>query len=116
MSVAKRRDRDRRTKSAVAHDLGQKIDAHLKRFEASPKINPGKRFDKETKEWVIDAQGVRDYWGARAHGDRHRVWVIYVSYQGGDHLSIEDAQKYLAWLDAGNVGSHFVALRGKKAK
>jgi len=113
-TVAKTRARDRQTKTAVAHELAQKIDAHLKRFERDPEINPGKRFDKEAKEWIPDEMGIRDYYGARAHGDRHRVWVIYVTYQGGDHLSIEDAQKYLAWLDAGNVGRHFEALRGMR--
>ena len=34
-----------------------------------------------------------------------------VNYQGGNHLSIEDAAKYLAWLDSGNIGRHFEALR-----
>jgi hypothetical protein len=92
--------------------LGQKINAHLRRIEADPKLNPSKRFDKDAKEWVLDAMGVRDYYGAQAHGDRHRVWVIYVTYQGGSRLSIEDAEKYLAWLDAGNVGTHYQALKG----
>jgi hypothetical protein len=109
--VDRTKERDRRTKSAVAHDLAQKIDAHLKRFERDPKINPGKRLDKETKTWVPDPMGVRDYYNARASGDRHRVRVVYVSYQGASHLSVEDAQKYLAWLAAGNIGTHYRALR-----
>lgn len=100
-----------KTKTAVAHELAQKIDAHLKRFERDPKINPGKRYDNERKKWVSDPTGLRDYFGAGARGDRHRVWIIYITYQGGRHLSIEDAEKYLAWLDAGNVGRHFEALR-----
>jgi len=110
-SPSRTAERDRRTKTAVAHELAQKIDAHLKRFEKSPKINPGKRFDKDKKKWVPDEMGVRDYYGAYARGDRHRVWVLYVTYQGGRHLSIEDAEKYLAWLDAGHVGRHYQALR-----
>jgi len=44
-------------------------------------------------------------------GDRHRVWVIYITYQGGSHLSIAEAMKYLVWLNNGNVGRHFEALR-----
>ena len=100
--------RDRRpTKTAVAHELGQRIDAHLKRFEKDPATNPGKRFDKQLKKWVPDERGYHAYYGARAHGDRHRVWVSYITHQGGTHLSIEEAQKYLAWLDAGNVGHHW---------
>jgi hypothetical protein len=100
-----------RTKTAVARELAQKIDAHLRRFEKDPTINPGKRFDEQIREWILDERGVHVYYGARARGDRHRVWVIYVTCHSGNHLSIEDAQKYLAWLDAGNVGRHFEALR-----
>lgn len=100
-----------RTKTAVAAEVGQRIDAHLRRFEADPEINPGRRFDKKEKARVLDPMGVKDYYCARACGDRHRVWVIYVSYQGGDHLSVEDATAYLSWLDAGNVGTHHTALR-----
>lgn len=111
MSIAKTRARDKQTKTAIAHELGQKIDAHLKRIERDPKLNPGKRYDQDTKTWVPDKLGIFNYYGAGARGDRHRVWVIYVAYQGGSHLSIEDAERYLAWLAAGNVGHHFQALR-----
>ncbi len=99
------------TKTETARDLGAKIEAHLRRFEGDPKINPGKRYDKETKRWVPDERGVRDYYCARAFGVRHRVGVIYVTYEGANFLSVADAQKYLAWLDAGNVGTHHVALQ-----
>lgn len=99
------------TKTEVASQLGRRIDAHLRRIEADPALNPSQRYDPERKAWVSDSTGVRSYYGARALGDRHRVWVIYVNYQGGSYMSIEDAEKYLAWLDAGNVGHHFGALR-----
>jgi hypothetical protein len=99
------------TKTEIARDLAQKIDVHLKRFERDPKINPGKRYDDKKRKWVPDSKGVRDYYCAGAGGDRHRVWVRYITYQGGRHLSIEEAQKYLAWLDAGNVGRHYEAIR-----
>lgn len=108
------RERDKRTKTVVADELAQKIDAHLKRFERSPKINPGRRYDKDKKKWVPDKMGIRDYYGAWARGDRHRVRVLYVAYQGSSVLSIEDAEKYLAWLDAGHVGRHYEALRTLK--
>jgi len=103
------------TKTEVAAALGQKIDAHLKRIEGDPALNPRRRFDKEREEWVLDPRGVPAYYRAGAAGDRHRVWVIYVTYQGGSYMSIEDAEKYLAWLEAGNVGRHFKALRGTEA-
>lgn len=113
---ARTKIRDRQTKSAVACELGQKIDRHLKRIERDPKLNPGRRFDKEKDAWIPDEMGVRDYYGANAHGDRHRVRISYITYQAASFLPIEDAEKYLAWLDAGNVGSHHEAIKVKKAK
>ncbi len=99
------------TKTEIARDLGARINAHLQRFRGDPKINPGKRYDKTAKTMVPDALGSRDYYGAKAYGDRHRVLVSYVAYQGSKYLSIEDAHKYLTWLDAGNVGTHHEVLR-----
>jgi hypothetical protein len=102
------------SKSAIAAALAQKINAHLQRIEHDKALNPGKRFDKIMKEWVLDEMGVRAFYGARAAGDRHRVWIIYITYQGGSYVPIEDAETYLAWLDAGNVGRHFEAIRKKE--
>jgi len=99
------------SKSEIAAVLGQKINARLKRIENDPALNPSRRLDKDLKTWVPDERGTRAFYGAGSAGDRHRVWVIYVSYQGGSYMAIEDAEKYLAWLDAGNVGRHFGALR-----
>ena len=99
------------TKSAIARELAEKIDVYLKRFERSATLNPGKRYDKARQAWVPDAMGVRDFYGAHAWGDRHRVGIKYVSYQGGSHLSTDEATLYLAWLEAGNVGRHYQALK-----
>ena len=111
MTVAVKKSAKPPRKTEIAAGLGQKIDAHLKRIEKDPVLNPGRRLDKDQKEWVPDDRGVRSFYGARAKGDRHRVWIIYVTYQSGSYMSIEDAETYLAWLDAGNVGRHFEALR-----
>ena len=100
------------TKTEIAAVLAQKINTHLQRIEHDKTLNPGKRFDKDEKTWVPDEKGARSFYGAHSMGDRHRVWIIYVTYQGGSYLPIEDAETYLAWLDAGNVGRHFAALRG----
>ena len=102
------------TKTEIATVLAQKINAHLRRIENDKVLNPGRRFDKDHKTWVPDEMGTRSFYGARAMGDRHRVWIIYVTYQGGNYVPIADAETYLAWLDAGNVGRHFEALREKK--
>jgi hypothetical protein len=77
------------TKTQRAALLGAAIDGHLKRFE---KIKAGK------------------FYLAAAVGDRHRVFVRYVNYQDGSHLSVAEAEEYLAWLDAGGVGRHFVVM------
>ena len=99
------------TKTEIAAVLGQKINAHLQRIEHDKVLNPSKRYDNVQKTWVPDERGVSSFYEARARGDRHRVWIIYVTYQNGSYLSVEDAETYLAWLDAGNVGRHFAALR-----
>lgn len=99
------------TKTEIAAAISQKIDVHLKRIENDPTLNPSRRLDKDQKTWVPDERGTRAFYGAGSSGDRYRVWVIYVTYQGGSYMAIEDAEKYLAWLDAGNVGRHFEALR-----
>jgi hypothetical protein len=32
---------------------------------------------------------------------------VYISHQGECFLKRAEAEKYLAWLDAGNVGKHY---------
>jgi predicted glycoside hydrolase/deacetylase ChbG (UPF0249 family) len=90
-------DQDRLAKEAVAHELAQKIDTYLKRFERDPKINP--KHDH--------------YYGAYACMSRGRVWVVYVAYQGGSPLSVEEAIQYLAQLSAGNIGKHYQLTEAK---
>jgi hypothetical protein len=91
------------TKTERARELGARINAYLKSFEASLKINQA-RGDRTIKPYYL----------AGAGGDRHRVFVRYVSFQGMHHLSVEDAERYLAWLDAGNVGKHHAASQGPR--
>jgi hypothetical protein len=79
-------------------DIASKIRAHLKRFEADPKINTKRR-------------GLSRYYGAGAHASGARVGMRYIAFQGVTYVSKADALRYLAWLDAGNVGRHFEALR-----
>ncbi len=80
-------------------DIATKISAHLKRFESDPKIN------------AVSKWGTRSYYCAGAWRAGSRVGVRYVSYQGESNLRTADAEKYLAWLDAGNEGRHWEALR-----
>ena len=86
---------------ATMKELAAGIDAHLKRFEADPAIN------------AIERRGGRlsPYYGAGAGYWRGRYLLVqYISYQGPLTLSKAEAEAYLAWLDAGNVGRHYEAL------
>ena len=81
-------------------DIAARIDAHLRRFEADKVINkPDEKY------------GTCRYYHAGAWANAGWVNVKYVSYQGVTSLKKADAEKYLAWLDAGNVGRHWEALR-----
>jgi hypothetical protein len=81
------------------YDIAKKIRAHLQRFEADPIINA------ENKPG-----GLTPYFHANAWDAGRYVAVRYVSFQGTTHLSKADAERYLAWLDAGNVGKHYEVL------
>lgn len=81
--------------------IAARIDAHFKRIEADPKLNPwndGK------------ANGTKPFYIARSHASGARIGVVYVSYQGTSYMKKVDALKYLEWLDAGNVGKHWKIL------
>ena len=81
-------------------ELASRIDAHLKRFEADPEINAPRGERMQTTP----------YFRAGAGATRQSVSVGYVDYHGSTKLTREQAARYLAWLDAGNVGKHTVAL------
>ena len=80
-------------------ELASRIAAHLKRFERDPEINEQRGHG-------------RPYYHAGAYRGGSRVMVSYVTYQGRSSLKRDEAERYLAWLDAGNVGRHYEAFRG----
>lgn len=82
-------------------EIADRIRVHLKRFEADQEINASRESHANTKP----------YYSAFASVAGAYVYVQYISYQGGSNMRRADAEKYLAWLDAGNVGRHFEALR-----
>ena len=81
-------------------EIAAGINAHLKRFEADPKLNP-----------PAGKYGNSLYYHARAYVGGRWVYVAYVSYHGSSNLSKADAERYLDWLNAGNIGRHWEALR-----
>lgn len=89
--------------SPTLDEIATRINAHLKRFERDPVINAS-----------LPARGGRPYYNASAFRQSPRsprILVIYVSYQGNTPMLREQALAYLAWLDAGNVGTHDDAER-----
>ena len=79
--------------------IANRINAHLKRFECDKKIN-----------LPIESGGMKTlrYFGAGATVSGRYVAIHYLSYQGSTTLNRRDAAAYLAWLDAGNVGTHWM--------
>lgn len=85
-------------------EIAQRINAHLKRFQTDPVINAGYTDERR--------KGLHPYYQVGAGYSGNRVFVTYVGYQGQDGLTKAEALAYLAWLDAGNIGKHYEALRG----
>lgn len=81
-------------------EIAEGITAHLKRFEKDPKINA---MDPKYK--------TVPYYIAYATSSGPRVFVTYINYQGNTSLTKAQALAYLGWLNAGNVGRHYEALR-----
>ncbi len=84
-------------------EIATRIHAYLKRFEHDPKINVPDR-----------GSTIHPYYWARAWAAGSRVGVVYVTFQGPTYLTKGEAERYLAWLDAGNVGSHYEAKPRKE--
>lgn len=75
-------------------EIAARISAHLQRIEKNPRTNPVRnRMHKFYQSWA--------YQGSKY------VRVVYVSYQGASSLTREEAEAYLAWLDARHVGTHY---------
>lgn len=86
-------------------ELAARIYAHLKRFEADPVINAERP----------NGSGVPYFRANAYYPGGARIGVVYVSYQGARSLTRDEAEAYLAWLDAGHVGTHFQQQRTAQA-
>jgi hypothetical protein len=90
-------------------EIADRISAHLARFEADPIINA------PAPSRMGSSEGLKKYWHSRARQAGAYVGIVYIAYQGASNISKAEALRYLAWLDAGNVGRHYEALRAKEA-
>lgn len=89
-------------------EIAAGINAHLRRFENDPEIN------KYPPTATREQDKLHPYFRAGSWASGRYVGVVYVSYQGPTSLTKTEAETYLAWLDAGNVGRHYVALKGSE--
>ena len=79
-------------------DIASRLFTHLERFEADPVINAEKP--------VGAHMGLPPYFKVWVARFGRSILVRYVSFQTTTRMTRERAQAYLAWLDAGNVGTH----------
>lgn len=90
------------TKPLTCREIADRIDAHLKRIEADPTLNP---------EREKGGMKLATFWRATAGANGSWVFVYYFATHGATSLTRADAERYLQMLDAGFVGRHFEALR-----
>lgn len=82
--------------------IAARILKHLQRIEDDPKLNRKKR------------SGLTPLYFVNAWQGGGRVRVRYVVFQDPCSLTRSRALAYLAWLDAGNTGTHFDFIRSNK--
>ncbi len=76
-------------------ELAYRIQVHLRHMAADPRINS------------VNSDGLRPFYFPYASRCGSRVEIRYVTYQVSSKLTRENAEAYLAWLDAGNRGCHY---------
>lgn len=101
--------KEARNDTLTLNEIAKRIDAHLKRFERDPKINTIVDVSKERLTQ-------RRFYYASAMRAGNRVRLVYVCYQTEWNITKPDAIAYLAWLDAGNVGTHYTMEMKQKEK
>jgi hypothetical protein len=85
-------------------ELAMKIDTHLHRLEDDAGWNFVPNCDRKR------------FWHAGAHRAGRFVMVAYISYQATSSLTKNEAEAYLAWLDAGNKGRHYEQQKEAQAQ
>lgn len=94
------------TRSLLTLDeIAERILRHLLRFESDPEIN--------APHDEASMRGLRPYFDPRVWSSGRLVYITYLSYHHAGSLSKTSAERYLRWLDEGNVGRHYEALRGE---
>lgn len=81
-------------------DIAKRISEHLKRFESDPAINARRAPNRIVPYFLAGARRAGRY-----------IAVKYVNFQYEAKLLPAEAEAYLKWLDAGNVGRHTAMQR-----
>ena len=84
-------------------EIAERIHAHLKRFEADPKIN---KLSKRPMRLHI-------FYEPSAIASGSRIGIRLKRYHDYSFITKQSALEYLAWLDAGHVGG-FWEMRAKQ--
>ena len=84
--------------------LATRIGVHLERMERDPMINAA---------LDIGTSKLHPFWRAHVEARGNRIFVQYqdLPFRSESSITREKAEKYLAWLDAGNNGKHWEVLR-----
>lgn len=86
-------------------ELAEWINLHLKAMEADPEINTRQPTGNKV-------EGLSRFWHSQCYyPGGPKIVIIYISFQGSSTLSRSEAEKYLEYLEAGNTGRHWEALR-----
>lgn len=93
------------TEKLTTKEIAARINEYLRRFENDPEIS----------NYEHDGRTLKRYFNSWANSAGRWVNVTYISYQGRVSLTKNEALRYLKWLDAGNVGRHYEALRESAA-
>lgn len=84
------------------NDIALRLTAHLKRIEADPALNKAR-----------PVSGFRMLYDATVRNAGSCLMVTYAT--NVEHrLTKTEALAYLAWLDAGNVGTHYTQQKEQK--
>jgi hypothetical protein len=82
-------------------DTALSISRHLQRFANDKSIAEKLWTDGNGQDHALTL-----YWGPVCYRAGSRAKVKYVAYQYESSLTKSEAEEYLAWLNAGNIGTH----------
>lgn len=75
-------------------EIADRIDEYFQEFERDPKLN------------IIRGTNRKRFFNACSWASGRWVYVRYIGYHVAHNITKAEAEKYLAWLDNGNVGKH----------